>query len=199
MRPSRFEQLLSARLDGSITAAEQEQLDMHLATCMSCRELWHELQRINRKMASGPMLAPSTRLEYRLERSIEALPVLSGTAAEGHMMRKIGIWSALLVPPLALYTSILTVLSTLGWHSMSWGMALVQWIPRIVSFAFRNRPWQAPPEPIWERLSLVAHLPAASSVWQAVFLSYLLILLCLGIASVFLLRRISLLPARHQS
>ena len=66
---------ISARLDGELSEAESRELDAHLASCASCRELLKELTELEAGLDSLPMedapdtLAPGVMRAIRAEKS----------------------------------------------------------------------------------------------------------------------------------
>lgn len=53
-----YQELLSARLDGELTAAEEQALTGHLKTCLSCRELAGQLEAVHAALAAQEAEAP---------------------------------------------------------------------------------------------------------------------------------------------
>jgi len=71
------EVLLSGRLDGELSAAEQEELDGHLRVCARCRELLDGLQRIEEALHTVPLPRPE-QWEARWRNIVRALPQPAG-------------------------------------------------------------------------------------------------------------------------
>lgn len=75
-------ELLSAKLDGELTADEAAQLDEHLAQCAACRALWEELAAIH-AACEGLEAAPPPELRDRI---LQNLPARESPASKGKVV-----------------------------------------------------------------------------------------------------------------
>lgn len=57
---------MSLALDGMLGAAEERELQAHLATCPDCRAEWEALQAVSRVLARAPLVAPRVDLALRI-------------------------------------------------------------------------------------------------------------------------------------
>ena len=64
--------LISARLDGPLTAAEARDLQAHLATCPSCRRFAEQVEALARGLRELPHLPPSPNVTRQVLEAIEA-------------------------------------------------------------------------------------------------------------------------------
>ena len=78
----RIQQLLNSSIDGEISAVDQEELDQHLVTSQSVRDLNNELRAVTRHLDELPEIDPPPYLQDTIERQVR-LPVQSkGTGEE---------------------------------------------------------------------------------------------------------------------
>jgi|SRR5689334_11248745 len=73
------EETLNAYADGSLPAAEAADIERHVVSCVSCRQLVDDLREILRATADLDLQDPPARAWTRIERAIQ----LDGTWAEG--------------------------------------------------------------------------------------------------------------------
>jgi anti-sigma factor ChrR (cupin superfamily) len=73
------EETLNAYADGSLPATEAAEIERHVASCVSCRQLVDDLREILRGTADLDLQDPPARVWMRIERAIQ----LDGARAEG--------------------------------------------------------------------------------------------------------------------
>jgi hypothetical protein len=112
MTCERFEELLSAYLEGELTAAERGETDAHLAACPGCAELAGLMRETLAATAAFPKVEPSPALLSRLY----AIP--EERAAKKHPFRPVFDWLArpALQPVYATLTGLFIVLSFVLFH-----------------------------------------------------------------------------------
>jgi len=66
MTCERFEELLSAYLEGALSAGEKAEMDAHLAACASCAELYAIFRETQAALAGFPEAEPGPELMARL-------------------------------------------------------------------------------------------------------------------------------------
>src|SRR3954466_16029841 len=65
------EEALNAYADGSLTAAEAAEIDQHVASCVSCRQLVDDVREILRATADLDLHDAPARAWTRIERAIQ--------------------------------------------------------------------------------------------------------------------------------
>lgn len=112
MTCERFEELLSAYLEGELAAAERGGMDAHLAACPGCAELAGLLRETMAATAAFPEVEPSAALMARLY----AVP--GERAAKKRLFRPVFDWLArpALQPVYATLTGLFIVLSFVLFH-----------------------------------------------------------------------------------
>ena len=92
MNCEQYNDLISARLDGELSAQEAAQLDAHLAECPRCRELLRELEEMTAAFAQEePVQAPEVLSRGVLER------IRAQRIARRRVIRRVGGFAAALV------------------------------------------------------------------------------------------------------
>lgn len=112
MTCERFEELLSAYLEGELAAAERAGMDAHLAACAECAELAGLMRETLAATAAFPQIEPSPALLARLY----AVP--EERAAKKRLFRPVFDWLArpALQPVYATLTGLFIVLSFVLFH-----------------------------------------------------------------------------------
>ena len=112
MTCERFEELLSAYLEGELAAAERGEMDAHLAACPGCAELAGLMRETLAATAAFPEVEPSPALMSRLY----AIP--EERAAKKRLFRPVFDWLArpALQPVYATLTGLFIVLSFVLFH-----------------------------------------------------------------------------------
>ncbi|MBN2265163.1 MAG: zf-HC2 domain-containing protein [Candidatus Aminicenantes bacterium] len=112
MTCERFEELLSAYLEGGLTAAERAEMDAHLAACPGCAEL---AGLVNEAMAAGPAF-PEAEPSPALLARLYAIP--EERAAKKRLFRPVFDWLTrpALQPVYAALTGVFVVLSFVLFH-----------------------------------------------------------------------------------
>ena len=85
MRCEQTGEMMSARLDGHLGAADVARLEDHLATCSACAVEWQRLQALDRLFASVPMnqapIGLRAQVMARIDRREQARRVVIGSLA----------------------------------------------------------------------------------------------------------------------
>ena len=112
MTCERFEELLSAYLEGELVAAERAEVEAHLAACPGCAELAGLMRETLGATAAFPEVGPSPALMARLY----AIP--EERAAKKRLFRPVFDWLArpALQPVYATLTGLFIVLSFVLFH-----------------------------------------------------------------------------------
>jgi len=104
MQCSRWDELMSLRLDGLLSADQEQQLQAHLVDCQACREQWAALSWLSARLEAEPPAAPvsdlAARVTARLEqRELRRRRLYSGI---GICIGSLGLWAAAAVVVLVL-------------------------------------------------------------------------------------------------
>ena len=112
MTCERFEELLSAYLEGELATAKRGEMDAHLAACPGCAELAGLMRETLAATAAFPQVEPSPALLTRLY----AIP--EERAAKKHLFRPVFDWLArpALQPVYATLTGLFIVLTFVLFH-----------------------------------------------------------------------------------
>jgi len=112
MTCERFEELLSAYLEGEMAAAERSEMDIHLAVCPGCAELAGLMRETLAASSAFPEAEPSPALMARLY----AIP--AERAAKKRLFRPVFDWLArpALQPVYAAFTVLFIALSFVLFH-----------------------------------------------------------------------------------
>ena len=118
MTCERFEELLSAYLEGELVAAERAEVEAHLAACPGCAELAGLMRETLGATAAFPEVGPSPALMARLY----AIP--EERAAKKRLFRPVFDWLArpALQPVYATLTGLFIVLSLVLFHPEGRGL-----------------------------------------------------------------------------
>jgi anti-sigma factor RsiW len=101
---------MSLALDGELSAAQEEQLQAHLAGCPRCQAEWEAMQAASALLAAEPLVSPawgfSARVDQRISQEmVRPRRVLSGLAVVTGSLTAVAAVVALLVGVLALLWS----------------------------------------------------------------------------------------------
>jgi anti-sigma factor RsiW len=96
--------MISARLDGRLSSAEDGALDNHLAACSTCRGEWEALSSVDRALSAAPVLEAPLQLQVRVLARLERRRRVRGALLGG---------SALFIG--ALFLSLLALSPVVGW------------------------------------------------------------------------------------
>src|SRR3954470_65660 len=102
----RAQELISARMDASLTAADHHELQRHLATCDSCRDFVSQADELARGLQVLPRVAPSPAVSRAVMAAVRA-----DTPAWGWLRRSL---QALSSPGMAVASGLALVVALAG-------------------------------------------------------------------------------------
>jgi predicted anti-sigma-YlaC factor YlaD len=132
MQCSKWDELMSLRLDGLLDSDQQQQLQAHLADCQTCRDQWAVVSWLSLRLKAEPPAAPASdfaaRVTARLEQRETRRRRLYSTV--GLCIGSVGLWAAAALAVLLLFAvlvdpSLQTVLMDVGLSLVRSALALL--------------------------------------------------------------------------
>jgi len=143
MQCSRWDELMSLRLDGLQSPAQEQQLQAHLADCQTCREQWAVLSWLSCRLKAEPRAIPAPDFTARVTARLEQREARRRRlySSIGICIGSVGLWAVAAVAVLGLFavlvdpsvrTVLVNVVLSLGQNALALVTVLGKALWRVV-------------------------------------------------------------------
>jgi predicted anti-sigma-YlaC factor YlaD len=105
MQCSKWDELMSLRLDGLLSPEQEQQLQAHLAGCQTCREQWAVLSWLSLRLKAEPPAIPASDFAARVTARLEQREARRRRlySSIGICLGSVALWAAAAVAVLLLF------------------------------------------------------------------------------------------------